>query len=339
MARERSLIIRPFDDAFNQLLSALEDQELKTSQAAFRPGEYSIRPEALKRISEEGADLVTVLNESALVDACKSADLSPANVQFSVQTFSQFMNLSEVLYSETLADVLDHSVVRVPIGAVSREDRNPIRACYTGFTVQSVLTLNVELPFTDNKPLAPRLRHSILSESIFVLRPIPVEGLGIDFLPLTPQVRKAERVTGNSMIYIRKKESPLFEQRLQDCVDVYVDWILLDKVKRTQDSSRSAYFTTQILLKTLDAIVTRASIELNTRILADDSPLSFEPLRQTVLGKLILILLRAAQVSGANRDESGLLEELVQDPSRTSNRIKEALAVLPQALDTFDEEG
>ena len=338
MARERSLIIRPFDHAFDQLLSALDDQELKTSQATYLPGEYSIRPEALKRISEEGAELVTRLNEAALVDACDKADLDLSNVRFSIRTFSQFTNLSEVVFSESLANVLRDPVVRVPIGAAAREDQNPVRACHTGFLIQTVLSLNVERPYEDDKPLAPRLKHSILSESSFLLRPIPVDGLGIDFLPLTPQVRQAERVTKESIFYIKRKESPLFEQRLQDCVDVYVDWVLLDKIKNTQGSTRSDFFTTHILLKTLDAIITRASIELNARVQAGDNALSFEPFRQTVLGKLITILHRAAQVSGAPRDEGGLMEELIQDPSRTSNRIEEALSALSQALDTFDEE-
>jgi hypothetical protein len=337
MSRERKFIIRPFDDAYEELWTSLQSTVLKTPAARFVPGDHKLSDSALLSLPTEAVELDIDIEFDQLESTLKEVDLELSDLRLSVQTYSRFMNLSDVVFSELLSDLGRASVV-VPLTGQSREDIDPLFAAFTGFQVRAVLTLDRDRS-TPEDSLAPRLRHSILSEARFEFTSVSSEGNGLDYHRLTDEVRETERVPRDAAIYIKSVESPTSVNKLSDALSIYIDSQLLERMLLKRRTSVGKLHIAQLGINILSDLVVRSSVDLNRRAIETGTAPTFESLGKTVTAKLIGIVERKGQPAGRRYEASELLEELMDRPQKMLSRVQAIYGYRGSALDSFDMEG
>jgi len=336
MSRELSLVVRPYDDAYEDLWDALASTLIKTRVKTFAIGEHRLSNEHLASLSEAHLLVEVDLDLSEIGTLIEPLDLTLEDLRLSVRTYSKFMNLSDVVFSEVMEELSDMPLA-IQIDGGPRPDQSPLFAHHTGFQVQIVITLDIERDLPKNS-LAPRYRHTVLSEARFSFVSANTEGSGLEIRRLNEETRITERVPKNSSIYIKRVESPVTTNRLNDVLVTYVDGRLLDRIMARRGSSASRLHVAQIGVAILSDIVLRSSVELNRQIVTAGAPPKYDDLKRTVTGKLIDMLLKKGQAPGHQDIAEQLLEELIDRPERSLARVQAIYSLQPQALESLELE-
>lgn len=337
MSRERKQVVRPFDDAFDEIWSVLQSTVLKTQTARYLPGDYQLAEGVLSAVPDETLEVDVDLDLEALDEAANGVGLALADFRLSVRTYSKFMNLSNVVFSELASD-LDNGSFVVPINNHAREDIDPLRAVVTGFDVQVVLTLDRQRSVAAGS-LAPSLRHSILSEVRFGFSSSSGEGTGLNYHRLNDEVRAVEGVPREATIFIKRIESPAAVNRLSDVMAIYVDSQLLDRMMARRRTGAGKLHIAQLGIAILSDVVLRSSLDLNRRILENGSAPTLESLKKTVTGKLIEMVSKKGQPVGRRYESEQLFEELIERPEKMLTRVQALYGSRGNALDSFETEG
>lgn len=336
MSRELSLVVRPYDDAYEDLWDALASTVIKTNVSTYATGEHRLSSEHLASFSNAQSGVEVDIDLAEIGALVEPLGLSLHDLRLSVHTYSKFMNLSDVVFSEPMNNLGDMPFV-IQFDRQSRPDLSPLFAFHTGFQVHVVITLDVERELPENS-LAPRHRHTILSEARFSFISTSTEGSGLEIRRLNDEARASERVPKNSSIYIKRIESPVTTNRLNDVLVVYVDGRLLDRIMARRGSGASKFHVAQIGVAILTDVVLRSSVELNRHIAEVGSPPSFDELKRTVTGKLIEMLLKKGQAPGHQDSAEELLDELIETPERSLARVQAVYSLQPQALESLELE-
>lgn len=336
MSRELSLVVRPYDDAYEDLWDALASTVIKTRANTFAIGEHRLSNEHLASLSEAQSFVEIDLDLAEIGTLIEPLDLSLEDLRLSVRTYSKFMNLSDVVFSEVM-EKLGEMPLSIQFDGETRPDLSPLFAHHTGFQVQVAITLDVERDLPENS-LAPRHRHTILSEARFSFVSTNTEGSGLEIRRLNEETRVTERVPKNASIYIKRMESPVTTNRLNDVLVTYVDGRLLDRIMARRGSSASKLHVAQIGVAILSDVVLRSSVELNRQIVEVGAPPNYEDLKRTVTGKLIDMLLKKGQAPGHQDTAEQLLEELIDRPERSLARVQAVYSYQPQALESLELE-
>ena len=336
MARELALVVRPFDDDYDTLWSVLGATLVKTPTASFASGEHRLSETHLRAMTQEAMTVEIDIDLQLVTELCSALNLVLEDLRLSVRTYSKYTNLSDVIFSETL-DSLKSGQFTIPLSSQSREDIDPLFACFTGFQVQTVLTLNRDQS-SMSQSLAPRYRHSILGEARFVFLSKESEGNGLEIFRLNDELRKAEKIPQQTAVFIKQIESPISSNRLTDVLAVFVDSRIIERVTLRKSSSASRLHVAQIGIAILSDIVNRSSIELNRRVAEGGSATTLESLRKTVTGKLIEMLFKKGQSLGHRIEQEKLLEELIDNPGRTLARVQAIYTYQTHALESLELE-
>jgi hypothetical protein len=336
MSRELSLVVRPFDDAYEDLWDSLSATVVKSSISSYADGEHRLSVEQLAALSNTSSSVEVDLQLNEISELVEPLGLDLDDLRLSVRTFSKYMNLSDLVFSAKLSE-LGGMPMTIQLDGRDNWDVSPLFAHNTGFLVQVAITLDVDRVIPENS-LAPRHRHTILSECRFSFVPSTAEGNGLEIRRLNEESRIAERVPKNSSIYIKRIESPVSTNRLNDVLAVYVDSRLLDRISARKGSGPARFHIAQIGVAILTDIVLRSSIELNQKIAEVGIPPKLEDLKRTVTGKLIEMLLKKGQAPGYEENAQQLLDELVERPERTLSRVQAVYSHQPQALESLELE-
>jgi len=285
MARELALVVRPFDDDYENLWDALASTLIKTEVRRYAIGEHQLNSEHWKSLSGSNSSVEIDVDLKELAALIQPLGLGLQDLRLSVRTYSKFMNLSDLVFSEKLSEI-ELMPMTVRFDTESRPDLNPLFARHTGLQVQAAITLDVQRTLPASS-LAPRYRHTILSEARFSFLPTNSDGNGCDILRLNPEVRAAERLSKNVLIYVKRIESPLTSTKLSDVLSVYVDGQLLDRIKVRRTSGMAKFHIRQIGVAIHSDIAMRSSIELNRQMLESGSQPKIADIRHTVTGRLL----------------------------------------------------
>lgn len=336
MSRELGLVVRPYDDAYEILWDSLASAVVQSHLARYASGEHRLTVDQLTALSGEESRVEIDLDALEIESLIEPLGLKLEDLRLSVRTFSKFMNLSDVVFSEKLTSLTKNPVL-IGLSEKSKPDIDPLFAIHTGFQIQVTLTLDIERQLPNNS-LAPRLRHSILSDVKFAFVSTSDEGSGLEIRKLNDEVRHSERVPKNTSIYIKRIESPVTTNRLNDAMSVYVDGKLLERMKIRNGSGITKLHVAQIGIAILSDVVLRSSIDLNKQLAESGSTPEFESINRTVTGKLVELLQKKGQVTGHRETSEQLLEELIERPERTLARVQSVWGLQQQALESFEQE-
>lgn len=336
MSRELGLVVRPYDDAYEILWDSLASTVVQSHLARYAAGEHRLTVDQLSALSGEKARAEIDLDVLDIEILIEPLGLKLEDLRLSVRTFSKFMNLSDVVYSEKLTSINKNPIV-VELSEQTEPTVDPLLAVHTGFQIQVTLTLDIERDLPNNS-LAPRSRHSILSDVKFAFASSSDEGSGLEIRKLNDEVRLSERIPKNTSIYIKRVESPVTTNRLTDAMSVYVDGKLLERMKNRNGSGITKLHVAQIGIAILSDVVLRSSIDLNKQLVESGLTSEFESIKRTVTGKLVELLQKKGQVTGHRATCEQLLEELVERPERTLARVQSVWALQQQALESFEQE-
>ena len=336
MSRELGLVVRPYDDAYEILWDSLASTVIQSHLARYAAGEHRLTVDQLTALSAEESKAEIDLDVPEIESLIEPLGLKLEDLRLSVRTFSKFMNLSDVVYSEKLTSI-NKNPIMIELSEKTEPNVDPLFAVHTGFQIQVTLTLDIERDLPNNS-LAPRLRHSILSDVKFAFASSSDEGSGLEIRKLNDEVRLSERVPKNTSIYIKRVESPVTTNRLNDAMSVYVDGKLLERMKNRNGSGITKLHVAQIGIAILSDVVLRSSIDLNKQLVESGSTPEFESMKRTVTGKLVELLKKKGQVTGHRETPEQLLEELIERPERTLARVQSVWALQQQALESFEQE-
>lgn len=336
MSRELGLVVRPYDDAYEILWDSLASTVVQSHLARYAAGEHRLTVDQLSALSGEKARAEIDLDVLDIEILIEPLGLKLEDLRLSVRTFSKFMNLSDVVYSEKLTSINKNPIV-IELSEQTEPTVDPLLAVHTGFQIQVTLTLDIERDLPNNS-LAPRSRHSILSDVKFAFASSSDEGSGLEIRKLNDEVRLSERIPKNTSIYIKRVESPVTTNRLTDAMSVYVDGKLLERMKNRNGSGITKLHVAQIGIAILSDVVLRSSIDLNKQLVESGLTSEFESIKRTVTGKLVELLQKKGQVTGHRATCEQLLEELVERPERTLARVQSVWALQQQALESFEQE-
>lgn len=336
MARELALVVRPFDDAHEILWDALASTLIKTEVRRYAVGEHQLTSDQWKSLSSSSSSVEVDVRLEELATLIQPLGLGLQDLRLSVRAYSKFMNLSDLVFSEKLSEI-ESMPLTIHFDTGSRPDLTPLFACHTGLQVQAAITLDVQRTLPASS-LAPRYRHTILSEARFSFMPTNNDGNGCDILRLNPEVRTAERLSKNVLIYIKRIESPLTSTKLSDVLSVYVDGQLLDRIKARRSSGMAKFHIKQIGVAIHSDIAMRSSIELNRQMLESGAQPKVEDLRHTVTGRLLEKLTKKGQVPGYQDSPEQILDELIERPERSLARIQEVWSCQSHAIDSLELE-
>lgn len=336
MSRELSMVVRPYNDAYEDLWDALASTVIKTNGVTYATGEHRLSSEHMASFSNAQPGAEVDIDLAAIALLVEPLGLSLHDLRLSVHTYSKFMNLSNIEFSELMSNLGDMPRI-IGFDTQSRPDLSPLFAVHTGFQVHVVITLDCERKLSENS-LAPRHRHAILSEARFSFISTNTEGSGLEIRRLNDEARTSERVPKNSSIYIKRVESPVTTNRLNDVLVVYVDGRLLDRIMARRASGASKFHVAQIGVAILTDVVLRSSVELNRRIAESGTPPLIGELERTVTGKLIEMLRKKGQAPGRQDSAEELLNELIERPERSLARVQAVYSHQPQALESLEIE-
>jgi hypothetical protein len=333
MARERSLLVLPFEDSYVALFEQLRSASLKIEGIQYEQGRMTLSPERIADFGRSESVVEVELDLEELGAAAKECDLIPSDIRFAVMTFSRLLNLSCVGASKLLSD-LDSGSLLLPVPRPSDDAEDPLRARHSGFGILVLMTLDREMA-NKRKLLVPWRRHTILARAEFNFSSND-EGPGLRIEKLTEEVRDANRLPLTCLSFVSLTESPLESSNLKDNCTLYVDEKIGEKIKYAPNSPASRALQRTVGLDLLSDLVMKAHGELSH---PDKSETQWTEVSDTVVGKVVKnILSRAQPRTGPRMSEEDLFNELKQDPYRSISRMQSFLGVRNEVLRTFDGE-
>lgn len=338
MARERTFIIHPFDDIYDDFLNGPWNLLVQSQIASYLPGQHAVSTEQLQKLGAAPVSLIVSLDKELISEFCEVTKIPLSDLRLSVRTFSRFMNLSKIAYSQKLSEIDDLSAeLAIALNTDAADLVNPVSACHTGFTIQVLVTLDKSrvVPATE---LVPKYRFTILAEDSFKLRPATGGGLGLQFFKLTPDVRRNENIPKQSPYYIKKIEKPWTVEKITDCAVIYVDSLLLEKANLLRNNKQGQRQFMEIHVEIIDSVLQDLANHLGSLDIVGQPRPTYESIRATVAGKVVNILHSKGNGVGADLDHDQLIAELADHPSRSRARALAALSHLETLLDAFDEE-
>ena len=338
MARERTYLVHPFDDVYDDFRNGPWNLQLITQIASYLPGQHAVSTEQLRKLSNSPVVLRLSLSQDLIANFCEDTKIELSMLRLSIRTYSRFMNLSQVVYSVKLSEIEDLAEeLSIGLNGDDTDATNPIFACHTGFEVQVLVTLDQDRDVPKNE-LKPRHRFTILATESFRLRPATGGGLGLQFLKLTPEIRRAENIPNKSSYFIKKIEKPWTVQKITDCAVVFVDSLLLEKAHLLRSKAQGQRQFLEIHVEILDAMLQDFSAHIQTKRALGQSVPTYESVQAMVAGKIIRILYEKGNGTGGQLSHDQLIAELADNPSRSKARAQAALLHLDAVLEVFDEE-
>lgn len=338
MARERTYLVHPFDDVYDDFRNGPWNLQLMTQIASYLPGKHAVSTDQLRRLSNSPVVLRLSLSQDLIANFCEETKIGLSMLRLSVRTYSRYMNLSRVVYSKKLSEIEDLAEdLSIALNDDQADTTNPIFACHTGFAVQVLVTLDQDRDVPKSE-LKPRHRFTILATESFRLRPASGGGLGIQFLKLTPEIRRGENIPNKSSYFIKKIEKPWTVQKITDCAVVFVDSLLLEKAHLLRSKAPGQRQFLEIHVDILDSMLQDFSAHIQTRRALGQAVPTYESVRAMVAGKIIHILYQRGNGTGGQLSHDQLISELADNPSRSKARAQAALSHLDAVLEVFDEE-
>jgi hypothetical protein len=338
MTRERTYLVHPFDDVYEDFLRGPWNLQLQTRIATYLPGPHAVSTEQLRELSSAPVILKILLNDELVSSFSESTEIDLSQMRLSIRSYSRFLNLSQVAFSKQLSEIDDLSEeLEVQLNMDQSDRSNPVMACHTGFDVQAVITLDKNRQVAADQ-LVPKRRFTILASDLFKLRPASGSGLGIQFLKLSPEIRRIENVPGQSYLYVKSIEKSWTVQKITDCVLVFVDALLLEKSNLLRGKKRGQRQFLEIYVQIIDVVLQDFSRHLASLRINDVSLPSYDSINKTVAGKVMNILHLKGNGMAGKLDHDQLIAELADYPNRSRSRAQAALGYLDSLLDAFDEE-
>lgn len=335
MARETGLQVRPYPDLYDNIWEILDSSIISSPTVRYSKGDYKLTKEQLTNLGSSDLYAEIEISNNEISQLVSQDGLSLDGIRLSIYSYSKETNLGSVIYSERLADIHEHKV-KIKLSGVTREEADPLLACVNGFSVTILLTLNAHR-INPKSNLSPRAKHSILARTSFRFLSHSDEGAGLVFNQLTDELREVEKIPKLSAIYIKSLENPVTSEKLADCLSVYIDSNLLNRIDISRGRSIGKLYITKIGIEILSDVVMRSSIELNRQIAETGNQQILENLDGTVVLTLIKMLSKKGQLPGQRLSNDELLEELIEKPEKSITRVQALWSAKSRFMDAFEE--
>ena len=280
MARERTMLILPFEDVYTELWQALDSTMLSIGGTPYQPGHHSVTASVLAQAVDSPVQVALDIDTEAVRDLATEAGLGDSDIRVSVVTQSQFTNLFNNAFTAQLSEDIDFPL-SIDVRCPDRPDLDPVRAAHSGFVVRAVLTLDKERSLHPGT-LAPYRKHAILSEASFRIAPSGDAGVGLEIYPLNSVFREAEHIPKDVLVYLRPDDSPLSASVLADATRVYLDSEVLNRIK-VDPGHPDTKLQKGLLKHTIFVDLARAAVELAEKKAQGHQTPAYAEIRQTLL--------------------------------------------------------
>ena len=335
MARETGLQVRPYPDLYDNIWEILNSSTIYSPTVRYSKGDYRLTTEQLANLGSSDLYAEIEIAKKEITELISQDGLSLDDIRLSIYSYSKETNLGSVVYSERLADIHEEQV-KVKLSGVTREEVDPLLACVNGFSVTILLTLNGHR-INPQTNLSPRAKHSILARTSFRFLSQSDEGSGLIFNQLTDEIREIEKIPKLSAIYIKSLENPVTSEKLGDCLTVYIDSNLLNRIDMSRSGPIGKLYIAKIGIEILSDVVMRSSIELNRQIAETGNQKTLQDLHGTVVSALIKMLSKKGQLPGQQLSNDELLEELIEKPEKSITRVQALWSAKTKFMDAFEE--
>lgn len=335
MARETGLQVRPYPDIYDEIWEILDSSIISSPTVKYKKGDYKLTTEQLVALGTSELFAEIELDKTEISKLISKDSLSLDEVQLSVYAYSKETNLGTVIYSERVSDI-EEDVIKIRLSGVTREEVDPLRACINGFSISLLITLN-EHRIDRLNNLSPKAKHAILARTSFGFLSQSDEGSGLDFNKLTDEVRAIEGIPKLSAIYIKSLESPVASEKLGDCLKIYVDSNLLNRIDVGRREPIGKLYIAKIGIEILSNVIMRSSIELNRRFADSNVRPTLESFKGTVVSTLVKMLSKKGQLPGHNLTNEELFDELIERPDKSITRAQAFWSAQSKFMDAFEE--
>ena len=335
MARETGLQVRPYPDLYDNIWEILNSSTIYSPTVRYSKGDYRLTTEQLANLGSSDLYAEIEIAKNEITELISQDGLSLDDIRLSIYSYSKETNLGSVVYSERLADIHEEQV-KIKLSGVTREEVDPLLACVNGFSVTILLTLNGHR-INPQTNLSPRAKHSILARTTFRFLSQSDDGSGLIFNQLTDEIREIEKIPKLSAIYIKSLENPVTSEKLGDCLTVYIDSNLLNRIDMSRSGPIGKLYIAKIGIEILSDVVMRSSIELNRQIAETGNQQTLQNLDGTVVSALIKMLSKKGQLPGQQLSNDELLEELIEKPEKSITRVQALWSAKTKFMDAFEE--
>jgi len=337
VAIERITSVLPYDDSYQELRTIFDDSTLTIGGALYAPGSHRVTSGVMELAGSGPATLTVNTDVQELMELLELNGISPHDVELSVVTSSQFMNLVHIVERKLLADV-DAWPIVMSLHDGEDEGREPLRACRSGFTVRVLLTLVHERE-VDPSQLVPHRRHAILAQSTYrVLGPLETSD-GLRIHRLDDERRKLKQVPKNTLVFVEQSESPLECSVLTDSITVYLDSKAMDNLQAMPGRPISDLYRSMIKQAIFTEIALRSVADLSVKRDADGELPPFSEYKNSLLGKLLRMVAQGgAAQTGPRKDAQALYDELGANPGHFLARVQAACRLRERAVNAFEIE-
>ena len=335
MARETGLQVRPYPDLYDNIWEILNSSTIYSPTVRYSKGDYRLTTEQLANLGSSDLYAEIEIAKNEITELISQDGLSLDDIRLSIYSYSKETNLGSVVYSERLADIHEEQV-KVKLSGVTREEVDPLLACVNGFSVTILLTLNGHR-INPQTNLSPRAKHSILARTSFRFLSQSDDGSGLIFNQLTDEIREIEKIPKLSAIYIKSLENPVTSEKLGDCLTVYIDSNLLNRIDMSRSGPIGKLYIAKIGIEILSDVVMRSSVELNRQIAETGNQQTLQNLDGTVVSALIKMLSKKGQLPGHQLSNDELLEELIEKPEKSLTRVQALWSAKTKFMDAFEE--
>ena len=335
MARETGLQVRPYPDLYDNIWEILNSSTIYSPVARYSKGDYRLTTEQLANLGSSDLYAEIEIAKNEITELISQDGLSLDDIRLSIYSYSKETNLGSVVYSERLADIHEEQV-KIKLSGVTREEVDPLLACVNGFSVTILLTLNGHR-ISPQTNLSPRAKHSILAKTSFRFLSQSDEASGLIFNQLTDEIREIEKIPKLSAIYIKSLENPVTSEKLGDCLTVYIDSNLLNRIDMSRGGPIGKLYIAKIGIEILSDVVMRSSIELNRQIAETGNQQTLQNLDGTVVSTLIKMLSKKGQLPGQQLSNDELLEELIEKPEKSITRVQALWSAKTKFMDAFED--
>jgi len=335
MARETGLQVRPYPDLYDNIWEILNSSTIYSPTVRYSKGDYRLTTDQLANLGSSDLYAEIEIAKNEITELISQDGLSLDDIRLSIYSYSKETNLGSVVYSERLADIHEEQV-KIKLSGVTREEVDPLLACVNGFSVTILLTLNGHR-INPQTNLSPRAKHSILARTSFRFLSQSDEGSGLIFNQLTDEIREIEKIPKLSAVYIKSLENPVTSEKLGDCLTVYIDSNLLNRIDMSRGGPIGKLYIAKIGIEILSDVVMRSSIELNRQIAETGNQQTLQNLDGTVVSTLIKMLSKKGQLPGQQLSNDELLEELIEKPEKSITRVQALWSAKTKFMDAFEE--
>jgi hypothetical protein len=245
--------------------------------------------------------------------------MSLADIQFQVVARSPYLKLIEVLWRGEIADLRDEDQqVRLTIAGKARP--GPFQAWSSGCSI----TFSASLKKARNRrALEPSRKGTWLGRSEFSIDTDTGE-IGFTPMHLTAEIRAQKDLGKNAIRYVEIQSA--IDPEVDDSnIEVYVDEELLNLCVSNPSSSGSRSFQHQILLWALEAIVWKASRQLN-----DDGLPDLDEINGSFIEKVIAWAAGGSQATSATKER--FLLDVKDNPQRFMSHVESSISNLQSEI-------